>query len=304
MKNLPQVPPSNPFTIAGHIGIEDEMVVSTLKELSDDKIERIEIWALEVDSARRYCVCSNPTKHKPANRTGKNPLSGSTSSTAVDSDNPPESSSQEPTKPTEAVTSPVALRLGGGGLLGNTLECPMCLAPVNEDVSFVELRERGEAGLVRRGDDSPRSVASLNDISKPTSYRNYKTPASQRIKKAVAKPFARLKEAATTEDEKFKGKAVLKPLKRLFRRESKQSLSSDGGGEPHVRPRATEMYRAYRTEAQTPATAAGSVETLLSALSDDDDDGARRRPGLTIDESAARLRRAQKLLQRQNKHDT
>ncbi|OTA92137.1 hypothetical protein M434DRAFT_396688 [Hypoxylon sp. CO27-5] len=269
---------------------------------------RIEIWRTEVSLAQSYCVCSKPTIATAANQvTSKDALPTSTSSTAIESDNHPESTQQstdisgpshqpaEPANPYDhrgAMQTSLALKLG----------CPVCSARIDESVSFQLLRRQGERGLVR-GRASPRSVMNIDNLKETSSYDKYKPPATTRFKRAVAKPFKNLRKASSFEYEKYSargenktmemGKAVLRPLMKLFGGSSKWTLSSDVGPDgARIRPRATEMYHAYREET---GTSAGSVETLLSALSDDNE---RRRPGLTIDESAARLRRAQKLLER------
>ncbi|KAI0141072.1 hypothetical protein F4776DRAFT_661894 [Hypoxylon sp. NC0597] len=270
-------------------------------------MNQIDIWRTEVNSARSYCVCSKPTTATSASQdASKDALPTATSSTAIDSDNRPESTHQltdisgpshQPANPSDHRGTPptsLALKLG----------CPVCSAPIDESVSFQLLRRQGEQGLVR-GRASPRSVASINNLRETSSYDKYKPPATTRFKRAVAKRFQNLRKAASFEYEKYSargenktkemGKAVLRPLIRLFKGSSKETLSSNVGPDgARLRPRATEMYQAYRTGVQETGTSAGSVETLLSALSDDE----RRRPRLTIDESAARLRRAQKLLER------
>ncbi|KAH8675996.1 hypothetical protein BX600DRAFT_432532 [Xylariales sp. PMI_506] len=72
------------------------------------------------------------------------------------------------------------------------------------------------------------------------------------------------------------------------------------GNAPAVKASAsrTEMYQALRRE-QRGNDDATSVSSLLGAMSDSDD--GRARPKLTIDDSAARLRRAQKLLLAQSR---
>ncbi|KAI0841983.1 hypothetical protein F5Y06DRAFT_165494 [Hypoxylon sp. FL0890] len=282
---------------------------NVIEKLSDKQVNRIDIWRAEVNSARNYCVCSRPTTAAPSGQGArKDAVPPSASSTAIDSDIRPESTpqlvdvsgpSRQPAEPANSSnprgvpTTSLALKLG----------CPVCAAPIDEDVSFEVLRRWGESGLVR-GRVSPRSSASIHDIRKCVSHQNYKTPATMRFKRAVSKPLQHLKRVTSSGDEKSsekskskgKGKAVLRPLRKLLKGSSKETLSSNAEtDEPRIRPRATEMYRDFRPDAGGAGTSAGSVETLLSALSDDE----RKRPGLTIDESAARLRRAQRLLEKE-----
>lgn len=109
------------------------------------------------------------------------------------------------------------------------------------------------------------------------------------IKRQFLNPFIKLKRlglktVASSRALKAKGMRSLRSLKT-----KKSSPPSDNVGVRDNRPRATEIYAQYRLD----ASSAGSVATL-AGLSDDE----RRRPELTIDESAARLRRAARLLDR------
>ncbi|KAI1415926.1 hypothetical protein F5Y13DRAFT_140164 [Hypoxylon sp. FL1857] len=288
---------------------------TAIEQFSSVKVNQIDIWRNEVNKARNYCVCSKPTMVAPRPQGAiKDAVPNSSSSTAIDSDNRPESTKQpidnsgpshQPAKPAEPAepANPFNPRGAPATSLALKLGCPVCAELIDESVTFEVLRERGERGLVR-GRASTRSEASFSNVGQIVSHDKYKSPASVRVKRAVSKPLQQLKRAASFEDEKSsdkskskgkgKAKAVFGPLRKLLRWSSKESLSSDG---PQTRPRATEMYHAYRVNAvEAEETSAGSVETLLSSLSDE-----RKRPRLTIDESAARLRRAQRLLERERK---
>ncbi|KAI1134551.1 hypothetical protein F5Y05DRAFT_417195 [Hypoxylon sp. FL0543] len=284
-----------------------------IEDLSDKKVNQIYIWRAEVNSARNLCVCSRSTSSvmavPPAPGASKDALPNSASSTALDSDNRPDSTRKpidpsgpscqpaepaNPFNPRGAPATSLALKLG----------CPVCTAPIDENVKLEVLRKEGEMGLVR-GQVSTRSETSLNNMTECVSGHKYEPPKPTRWERVVSKPLKGLKKATSLGDEKSSGKskstvkgkakAIFKPLKKLLKVSSKNTLSSNGSAdEPPIRPRATEMYHAYRPGAQDAGTSRGSVETLLSALSDEE----RKRPGLTIDESAARLRRAQRLLDR------
>ncbi|KAI0890059.1 uncharacterized protein GGS22DRAFT_149887 [Annulohypoxylon maeteangense] len=279
------------------------------KELTDEKVRQIYVWRTEVEYSQTRCICSNPTmiepepakkakgeskgkgKGKAVARRGGHRTEAS-SSTAMESDIQPEPS-QEPAAPREIpLTVGIFVREGD--------PCPMCKTPVNEGVLFSKIEGSGERAIVCTNASS-RSMTSLNRISDVLSFRQYKTPPRTWLKRKARKPLEQIKRAVTPEDEKFKGKQVLKPLMDLLKRRS--SLESVSSGPATVRPRATEMYHTVPSENDKLRARAGSVETLLSSLSDDDDD-ERGRPKLTIGESAARLRRAQRLLDKQNKSES
>ncbi|KAI1382086.1 hypothetical protein F4677DRAFT_14752 [Hypoxylon crocopeplum] len=263
-----------------------------LGEVSHRTITRINIWRAEVKSTETYCSCSAPAIREPDS---KDALLTSTANTAVASEIPPEPPQQPVVQP---VVQPAPAPSGPATFLAGPSDgppiCPICLLPIDEGVSFARLREHGDEGLVRSR-SSPRSEASIKGIGDVTSSKDYTTPRKIRIRRAVKRPlrpFKRAKMVVASKGKKFKKKRIVRRVKRLFKG-SKDSVSSD---DHKIRPRATEMYRAYRYDAKPEADAAnadaGSVETL-DGLSDDSE---RRRPRLTIDESAARLRRAQKLL--------
>ncbi|KAI1459077.1 hypothetical protein F4805DRAFT_422528 [Annulohypoxylon moriforme] len=274
------------------------------KELSDEKVRQIHVWRTEVECSQTQCICSNPTVVEPESagrakskskdkgkgkavlrRGGGQRTEASTSSTAMESDIQPEPLLRPASSPRR---TPITV----GFFVPEGEPCPMCETPVNEGVMFERIGARGEKAIVCTNASS-RSMSSVNRLSDVLSYQQYKTPPKTWLKRKARKPLDQIKRAVTPEDEKSKGKQVLRPLLGLLRRSSSDSSSS---GPPTVRPRATEMY--HTVPSREDSDIAGSVETLLSGLSDDE----RGRPKLTIDESAARLRRAQKLLERQNKN--
>ncbi|KAI2629840.1 hypothetical protein GGR54DRAFT_281632 [Hypoxylon sp. NC1633] len=273
-------------------GSDDDGVVLNDTYRMRRTVEKVDIWRAEVESSTICCSCSEPTNSEPRTVPILHSILHSTSSAAAGSVNPP-GSSQQSTTPFNPSTS-VALQLGGPS--GGPPACRLCGLPIDEDVALVRFRERGDQALLRSG-ASPRSEPSILHTGGVRSWRHYKKPGAGRFKRAIddpLRPLKRLQNAVSAIDEKSAGKRILRPIKRLFRG-SRQSLSSDDGPKP--RPRATEMYRAYRADAVPgEGSGAGSVETL-DGLSDDDDRG---RPRLTIDDSAARLRRAQRLLEKAN----
>ncbi|KAI0898234.1 hypothetical protein F4806DRAFT_351429 [Annulohypoxylon nitens] len=274
------------------------------KELSSEKVRQIIVWRTEVDYSRTHCICSTPTmlqtsratpsrsgsedkdkdegkgKGKAVDRGGQQ--TGESSSTAIESDIP------------EPKDVPVHV----GMFIPEGDPCPTCATPVNEGVKFKPVAASGDNAIIWTN-ASARSTSSLNRLSDVISYRQYQTPPKTWLQRAK-KPVQKIKRAVTPDHEKSKRKAVLKPLMGLLRRRS--STGSNSSGPLTVRPRATEMY--HTVPDAVPPGAAGSVETLLSGLSDSDDDNhdKRGRPKLTIDDSAARLRRAQRLLEKQKRN--
>ncbi|KAI1208909.1 uncharacterized protein F4807DRAFT_429917 [Annulohypoxylon truncatum] len=272
------------------------------KELTDEKVRQIYVWRTEVEYSKTQCLCSGPSMVDPSfTRRAKSEGKGkgkavarrgvqrteASSSTAMDSDIQPEPHGTPPRD------SPPQIGL----FIPEEDPCPTCDSPVNAGVMFLKVGVKGERGIVCTN-PSPRSTTSVNRLSDVLSYQQYKTPPKAWLKQKARKPLEQIKRAVTPENENSKRKQVLKPLLGLLRKSSTDSLSS---GPPTVRPRATEMY--HTVPSRDDLLRAGSVKTLLSGLSDDDDDG-RGRPKLTIDESAARLRRAQRLLEKQNKNES
>ncbi|KAI2640417.1 hypothetical protein GGS26DRAFT_158155 [Hypomontagnella submonticulosa] len=258
--------------------------------LSEAKLNVIIIWLAEVNAARKYCVCSKPTLDGTDNHnitTDTPPASAS--GTAVSSDYYSRPSLRQSAPSLAPASTSVSLKLGPRR---NRPPCPMCSSQIDESVSFLSLRDHGEEGLVRKK-ASPRSVASIGNLSETeaTDHRQYMTPTGRRVKTAVPRPIQQLQ---SPPDKKSKRKRILEPIMKLFKRPGHGEESCDDAEEePEIRPRATEMYQAFRPNADNSKT---SIETAAS-LSDDE----CKRPKLAIDESAARLRRAQKLLDKTNK---
>ncbi|KAI1088537.1 hypothetical protein F5B19DRAFT_470854 [Rostrohypoxylon terebratum] len=295
------------------------------KELSSEKIRQIIVWRTEVHDSRTQCICSRPTMIQNSTTLSETETSSeyiyrfidenTDEISSIDYDYDRDHDQDQDQGKGKAVdrgglqigeSSSTALEslfqesidipLYGEMFVSDGDPCPMCATPVNEGVEFVPVGPRGDSAIICTN-ASARSVVSVDRLSDAISYRRYKTPTKSWFEK-VKKPAKKIKRAVTTEREKSKRKLILKPLRRLLRR--KASTGSNSSGPLTVRPRATEMYHTV-PDAVPPGTA-GSVETLLSGLSDSDDDdhhNKRGKPKLTIDESAARLRRAQRLLEKQ-----
>ncbi|KAI5866614.1 hypothetical protein GGS23DRAFT_279446 [Durotheca rogersii] len=281
---------------------------------SNPKFDRIDIWRTEVNRARKYCVCSAATASGfGSNRVSKDAPPLSSSSTAVgsdsrtelsqhhialshpaasndSSDNHPESapsaqSARRPLASSEAPRSKTSTPDTGRSDNQNPNICAVCSSRVDTEVSYLPLTEDGSSGFVRTN-RGPRSVASIKKLKEAVSSKNYKTPRSMRINRAIKAPFKHLKNVALPPDRTSKRRRI---VSKLFGNASGYASSSDDEQKP--RPRATEMYYLLRPDVDP-----GSVETL-AGLSDDDDD-ERRKPGLTIDQTASRLQRALKLLEK------
>ncbi|KAI0383937.1 hypothetical protein F5Y04DRAFT_24278 [Hypomontagnella monticulosa] len=269
--------------------------------LSETKLNVINIWIAEVKAARKYCVCSKPTMDGTDNwninkdvYTQPQPASGS--GTAVSSDFDLQ---YFPSGAGASTSAPPKLAAPSRR---SRPPCPMCSSQIDEGVTFLSLRDRGEEGLVRKK-TSPRSMASIGNLTETEAidHRHYRAQTARRVKEAVMKPIQKMKSPADNNNKDSKRKRILQPIKKLFKKSGEKSEEGDKGGEEeeeeqeqeeNTRPRATEMYKEYRPNA---TKSKSSLETVASPSDDE-----RRRPRLAIDESAARLRRAQRLLDRSN----
>ncbi|KAI1385047.1 uncharacterized protein F4822DRAFT_433574 [Hypoxylon trugodes] len=278
------------------------------REMNENKVRRIYIWRAEVRHARKFCQCSRPTGLPPkppgSSDKGKNVLLTSTSSTAVESDNRPESSLQQADEPSTPFPNFPPAILDRDPFDDEPL-CPVCSLPIGEGLQFAELREQGEAGLINNMISSRSAPSHLKNMAEVHSVtQRLRKGRRARFKRQVSRHLRRLKieaaQHAGEAKEKVKKQAmrVVRPILKLFGK--KDPLP------PHIvlidrglRPRATEMYMRYRPDY---ASLGDTANDLLSAI--DDDDSARGRPKLTVDETADRLRRAQRLLDRMNRSTT
>ncbi|KAI0135421.1 hypothetical protein F4814DRAFT_21718 [Daldinia grandis] len=263
------------------------------KKLPKRKVQMIEAWRAEVESDQNYCACSRLSL---GSSQATNEASGSTSTTAVGIDSRPQSPHQSTSTWSKPPVTCPPVDIIEPELLGKAT-CPTCQSLIDQDISLRELREHEETGLVRKG--SPRSSASLLKLDQVILTHEHKTtniPKKTDIKEQSLNPMTKLKylglkTIASSRTLKVKGMDSLRSLK--TEKSKKSSPSSDNVGVRDSRPRATETYAQYRLD----ASSAGSVETLPELCDDE-----RRRPELAIDESAARLRRAARLLDRTCAH--
>ncbi|KAI0540673.1 hypothetical protein GGR58DRAFT_459531 [Xylaria digitata] len=237
----------------------------------NDRFDRIEIWRHEVAASCISCVCSAPTmKVKEAS------VAGNLYRSMTRLYNPLANEDESPLRPqaTEHRGSSRSRERTSGN-------CDVCASPV-DGVTYKLLSDG--YGLLRARGSSPQSLPSsircLED-SDPQKREGVKA-----LLKKVSQAFRR------------KG---LDPLLRSIEPTGRQneidanalgaSISMTAGPHKEVprRKTGTEMY--YRLRLRGRANDDQEDESS-GAFSDDD----RKRPKVGIDESAARLRRAQKLL--------
>ncbi|KAI1798543.1 hypothetical protein F4811DRAFT_198535 [Daldinia bambusicola] len=262
------------------------------------KVRMIEAWVSEVKATPKYCQCSR-TRVLPRIEEG----AGTSKSSSLVS-----GSNQSDRVSASLITyspNPASSRWRP--------KCSVCGMPFDDSTKFEKLRELEGVGLVRSG--SPRSVLNLRkgkkfkSASQPSSFE-LRIPEKQRVEhmslkerlsgslksfKSLSKNLGRMT-VESSRRLKAKGMESLRSLKTKILEwpRRKPPLFDDCCAVRTDRPRATEAYAQYRRH----ATTTGSVEDPGDWSGDDDP----RKPGLTIDESAARLSRAARLLNRTNPH--
>ncbi|KAI8960915.1 hypothetical protein F5Y11DRAFT_247415 [Daldinia sp. FL1419] len=282
---------------------QDKILVD-YRILSGRKIRMIESWVSEVLSNPGFCTCSRPDIAPPRITDEESP---STSTLAAIPEDEPQSHRSSSVR-IKHPSGSSSINIGSGR--PNLSSCPSCQSPLDEAISLKKLRELEDLSFVRKG--SPRSSAGSSKLSpipvvgdghKPIALPKHKpiviAKPEKRMgpsKEQLLKPFQKLKvfgSRTVATSRRLKAKVLgMKSLRiRLMERQGKLPQSGDDVEARASRPRATNVYAQYRLN----ASSAGSVETL-AGLSDDE----RRRPGLTVDESAARLRRAARLLNRKS----
>ncbi|KAI1150602.1 hypothetical protein F4825DRAFT_394115 [Nemania diffusa] len=256
------------------------------------RFDRIEIWRNEVVASRIYCVCSAPTRqenHCGSSSSTKLSAAGGFYRSVVKLAT---SVSLEREEWGSRFPSPV---LSEQSDISPTYEtngyCPVCASPI-DGVVYKRLSTDG-SGLVQARNNSPRSP-----------YSGTFLDAGEQVGK-----------------DKGKGKLLLKKVSQLLRRTKRLDLprSIDSvefigtsmqqktyANAPDVptttrstpcieglKRTGTEMYHSLRNTTGPGGTANKDAEDeTTSAISDDD----CKKPKIGIDKSAARLRRAQKML--------
>ncbi|KAI0020155.1 hypothetical protein F4780DRAFT_743050 [Xylariomycetidae sp. FL0641] len=245
------------------------------------RFDRIDIWRNEVSSSRIYCVCSAPAILAEDAAS----LSGSSTALSSSSGNP-----VEPTvRPIDRIhalprflarQSRSRLVLEEKKSSEGEADCPVCASPT-DGVSYVSFSKDG-SGLVRLAAAS-RSEDALRKFEEDGPAKSKQ--AKRRLLKTMSMIFKGPRPfdlSTSIRKSPLSGKGAII--------DKKTGPTSQG---ENIRM-ATEMYQALRPRDRANEIGAsdqGSVETL-GVMSDDE----RKKPQLTVDASAARLRRAQKLL--------
>ncbi|KAI1082756.1 hypothetical protein F5B20DRAFT_483109 [Whalleya microplaca] len=239
--------------------------------------DRIDIWRTEVLSSPTFCVCSAPPTRAGSERTSgqggssPSPLSpASSSNNAAGGPDPPAA----PVKQPATLFRPWALFKTKSAPNTHRI-CPMCSRPIEDDVSFVTFKGDG-AGKVRMS-EVVQAEASSKKAKGGTAAAKGKEPTRKRLIKAVSGYF----------------KSPNTPAKGSGKENGKVGETSQAGQTGEQHPEGTAMYGQllYHRGGEGGDDDSMSVDTL-GGLSDD----ARGKPQLTIDDTAARLRRAQRLL--------
>ncbi|KAI0013484.1 hypothetical protein F4779DRAFT_397200 [Xylariaceae sp. FL0662B] len=265
---------------------------------------RIDIWRTEVSSSPIFCVCSEPPAPPAAESSEETDTGrgGSTSqlvpgtapASAPKSDNTAAGGLGLPRSLKQRLSTRHRPRLlfkakSAADAPHTHRVCAVCLLPVEEDVLFVSFRGDGSAKV------------RLSEVARMSEVPLYKGPMKERLVNTLSGIFKgsnRLPSsddgpavaAAAPETETGTGIGAATGTGKGAAIESKQA--GEGEGEPRG---GTAMYHALRGgEGDGGVDDDEASVATLGALSDGDDE--RRKPQLTIDETAARLRRAQKLL--------
>ncbi|KAI3329109.1 hypothetical protein HD806DRAFT_272683 [Xylariaceae sp. AK1471] len=272
---------------------------SKSKTRNATKFDRIDIWRNEVASSQIYCVCSAlamQTKTAGVRDSFSSSLeipSTAVSSTSMDLHKGAVKSAAYPwhgeqnqkrpgflSKASSRLGSPRSPERKNGG------ECSMCASPT-DGVAYKSLSSDG-CGLVWRRSDS-RSISSSIKCLEEGGQAKAKR---QSLLKAVSQVFRRTKkldlpqsssESSQPQQEKIDA-ATSTP------NTSKPTTAAGPSHEVPGRSTGTEMYHLLRREETLDGT--GNNDEEVDVFSDDD----RKKPKIGIDESAARLYRARKLL--------
>ncbi|KAI0189422.1 hypothetical protein EV127DRAFT_408953 [Xylaria flabelliformis] len=243
----------------------------------DPKSKRVEIWRNEVNTSSIYCVCSAPSRRAESSCSrgsfsttlgkGVGKLAKTLNQLLWEDDRFP-SPSPEPGRERRSSSS-----------LRRRTVCPVCPACgfPTDGVVYKQI-SNDEFGLVRTRGDSPESVSKARSLDEGEGKK-------KSLLKKVSQVFRRTKmlEPSQTPSE-------LVDLSDLVY--GMQGASIAPNTVPHQRDpgkmTGTEMYHDIRAGATEDDGDGG----LVTNISDD----SRKKPKVGIAESAARLRRAQKLL--------
>ncbi|KAI0164885.1 hypothetical protein GGR57DRAFT_215745 [Xylariaceae sp. FL1272] len=231
------------------------------------RLDRIDIWRNEVANSQVFCVCSAPAMSE---REYQSPVTVSTVPT-----NQRSRFLQRDLRPRPRDVQ------ASDGTGQKTLHCPICDLP-NDSVVYESLNGDGK-GLVRRS-VSPRSASSVQPIESESKIGSRKQSLIRAIT-YVFRPHRGLGLPRHSDSQRGTGTPLLK-------------LDSESAERGSVSPTtdklnlasSTNMYHLLRRDVQNDGIPPASEGTLLS------EDLERKKPRLAIEESAARLERANLLL--------
>ncbi|KAI8632321.1 hypothetical protein F5Y19DRAFT_359561 [Xylariaceae sp. FL1651] len=267
------------------------------------KFDRIDIWRTEVASSQIYCACSalalqvmqaDPCESSRSSM-GMASISDLGSSTGAGYSRDSVTTASYPLKEQKrpkflpSALKPNLSSIAPGEREGS--DCPLCASPT-DGVAYKWLSNDG-SGLVQ-GWNSPRSISSVKRLEE-----GGKAKPKKSLLKVVSQVFRRSKRFDLP-----RGSEVSQPSTTTknasYSNVQNASKNTTTGTNAIPRMAGTEMYHRLRREAGVDGTgdhdADGSDDTV-EGFSDDD----RKKPRIGIDASSARLRRAQKLLNK-DKH--
>ncbi|KAI0600223.1 hypothetical protein F4775DRAFT_75848 [Biscogniauxia sp. FL1348] len=272
------------------------------------KFDRIDIWRTEVSSCRVFCACSAPATASTAN-TSKESLAVSATATASASASVSGSGASSVTNSTNLTEASVhrsrwnqvrpklfsssrKTKLRIDLPTGEPRACPVCSSPIDADVSYKSF-SKGDSGFVHN------SILLAADAKNKRLEGGLSAKAKKFREQNPFKAISGVFRGSRTPDPPT-AESPLSPLSTNNDKlggKRKSTSGCDGNPGP-----STEMYHLLRPEGRERDRAgndvdAGSVETL-AGLSDDDSVDKRGNPRLTLDATAARLERAQRLLSR------
>ncbi|GAW22889.1 hypothetical protein ANO14919_124350 [Xylariales sp. No.14919] len=243
-------------------------------ERKNHQSDRIEIWRNEVAVSRISCVCSGPTMQVKNTGVAGSLYRSMTKFGIYTAPGNDEEYSLCPQRTGHSGSSNSRERVNGN--------CDLCASPLN-GVTYQLLGDG--SGLVRARGSSPPSLSSSIRCLEEDGHG--KQNRGRLLLKKVSQAFRRAKGLDP----------LLRSIEPSGTRETADvnalgasiNITAGLGKEIPRRNNGTEMYHRLRLEGTTDENQDGES---ISAVSDDD----RKKPKVGIDESAARLRRAQKLL--------
>ncbi|GAP86148.2 hypothetical protein SAMD00023353_0302810 [Rosellinia necatrix] len=250
----------------------------------DAKFDRIEIWRNEVAASPICCVCS-----APSSASARSPTAGLYKSLVKLASSLTTDREEDPAVPSTTSASDGS-NSSHARERRRSRDCTTCASPL-DGVAYKRLGADG-SGLVRARDVSAPSLASINCLEAGGKAKGGK----KSLLKKVSQVFRRAKWLEWSQSNKSTELADTQQTTQTTHPNTLDDpITTTAGPCSRIaqRPVGTEMYHSLR-----PGTGSGDVagddgeDEIVDAVSDGDD----KKPKVGIDESAARLRRAQKLL--------